>query len=254
MPISDQSLAVQEGLHLLVGGTSGIGVALVQKLVRQGREVLFTYYTRKDEAHSVCRSLQDQPCPPRSVGMDVRDGEAIAALIAKAGRGEYGLASLVYLAGTSQNAYLRAMSDQVWHEALDIHLSGAFRCMRESAALMGRQRYGRIVLVSSDAALVGSPVRSNYCAAKAGLIGLAKAAARELAPFGVTVNVVSPGMIRTPRIESWSEAIRQDLRDRIPLRRFGEPEEAASLIAYLCSREAGYITGQVYQVDGGLRM
>ena len=144
------------------------------------------------------------------------------------------------------------MSPEAWDEVLSVNLRGAFLCTKQALTHMVRQRYGRIVNMSSVVGVSGNPGQANYAASKAGLIGFTKAVAREVASRNVTVNAVAPGYIITNMVEQLSDEVRGQVLGRIPMGRFGTPEDVAEVVAFLCSREAGYMTGQVVGIDGGL--
>ncbi|HEX2063949.1 MAG TPA: SDR family oxidoreductase, partial [Acidimicrobiales bacterium] len=161
---------------------------------------------------------------------------------------------LVNNAGVNADGLLARMSEEQWGRVLDTDLSGAFRTTRRAASGMMRQRYGRIVNVASVVALSGSAGQVNYGAAKAGLVGLSRSLARELATRGVTCNVVAPGPIRTAMIDALPAERQEEMTAQVPMGRMGTPEEVAAVIAFLCSDEAAYVTGAVVPVDGGLGM
>ncbi|MFW6157133.1 MAG: SDR family oxidoreductase, partial [Armatimonadota bacterium] len=180
--------------------------------------------------------------------------DAVQAMVREVAVDLEGLDILVNNAGIIGDAYLMMLKPEAWREVIAVSLDGAFHCTKAAIRPMMRGRWGRIVNISSDAGLMGDVMRAHYAAAKAGLLGLTKTTARELAGQGITCNAVAPGIVETDLTAQMDEKRAETMMSMIPLRRFGAPEDVAPLVAWVCSDAAGYVTGQTISVDGGLRM
>ena len=238
---------------VVTGGGKGIGRAVASKLACGGAKLVLS--GREPSAlETACAEIRSQGGEAIPVAGDVSkpgDAEALCAKTLEA----FGSADiLVNNAGITRDNLVLRMSEEEWDQVLDTNLKGSFLCIRAFTRPMMKQRWGRIVNVSSVVGLIGNPGQANYVASKAGLVGLTKAVAKELASRHITVNAVAPGFIETTMTSGLSEKVREALKAQIPLGRLGSPEDVAHAVAFLCSEEAGYVSGQVLSVDGGMRM
>lgn len=239
---------------LVTGGSRGIGKACALRLGADGFQVYLTYVSRPEEAERTVAEIEAAGGCARAFRLDQGDRAAIAAFFAEHIKDKVHLAALVNNAGMTRDGLLIRMKDEDWDAVLGVNLSGAFACLREAAKIMGRQRAGRIVNMASVVGQMGNAGQANYVASKAGLIGLTKTAALELAPRGVTVNAVAPGFIATDMTAELPEKITEMMLERIPLKRLGSPEDIAGVVSFLVSDAAAYMTGQCLSVTGGMYM
>ena len=239
---------------LVTGASRGIGRAVALRLAAEGASVALNYRAGREEAEAVAAEIAASGGSAAVVQGDVAAAEQAEALVGAAAEAMGGLDILVNNAGLTRDNLLMRLSEEDWDAALNTNLKGAFLCAKAAIRPMLRQRFGRIVNMSSVVALTGNPGQANYAAAKAGLIGFTRTVAREVASRGVTVNALAPGFIETQMIESIPEDLRARILERIPLGRFGAPEDVAGCVAFLCGDDGAYITGQTISIDGGLSL
>ncbi len=236
---------------LVTGGNRGIGLACVQRFLALGDRVAATYRGTPPPLDGL---PPDQVARLLPVTCDVTRPDEVGAAFdrveAELGRVQV----LVANAGITRDTLLLRMDEEAWQAVLDTNLTGAYRVVRRALGPMVRARGGRVVLMSSVSALLGSPGQVNYAAAKAGLVGMARSLAREVGSRGITVNVVAPGIVETDMIAALGDARAEQLRSMVPLGRSASPGEIAGAVAFLASEDAAYITGAVLAVDGGLAM
>ena len=237
---------------LVTGGTRGIGKAVVKKLAGLGYQVYFTYVSRPELAETVCAEVAAEGGTAHGFLLDASDWDAVAEFFAAEIKDKVCLEVLVNNAGITKDGLIMRMKREQWEQVIQINLTGAFVCLQQAAKIMLKQRKGRIVNISSVVGQMGNAGQSNYCASKAGLIGLTKAAALELGSRGVTVNAIAPGFIETDMTETLPQEVRDKYLERIPLGRLGSAQAIADAVAYLASDQAEYITGQVLGINGGM--
>ena len=236
---------------LVTGASRGIGRAIALALAEAGASVAVNYRESAEAAEAVCSDIEAAGRPALAMQADVRDLDAVSAMVKQVTNELGGLHILVNNAGVVADQYVAFMKPEQWDEVVDTSLKGAFNCTKAAVRGMMREKWGRIVSISSDAGLMGDVRRVNYSAAKAGLVGFTKAAARELASQGITVNAVAPGIIETDMTADMKGDFKESVLAQIPLRRFGHPEEVAYPICFLLTEAASYINGATIHINGG---
>ncbi|WP_165067213.1 3-oxoacyl-[acyl-carrier-protein] reductase [Desulfovibrio sp. ZJ200] len=237
---------------LVTGGSRGIGRAIARTLARDGFQVFLTYASRPAEAEKTVAEIAAAGGRARAFALNVGDSAAVADFFAEEIKGKANLAVLVNNAGITKDGFLVRMKDEDFDRVLAVNLRGAFVCSREAAKIMSRNRSGRIINIASVVGQMGNAGQANYVAAKAGLIGLTKSCAKELAARSITVNAVAPGFIETDMTAALPDETRASYVESIPLKRMGLPQDVAEAVAFLASDKAAYITGQVLAVNGGM--
>ena len=239
---------------LVTGGSGGIGRAIAVALAADGHRVAVGYGSDERGAGTTAEAVERLGREAMAVQADVRDPAAVDAAFAAVEDRWGPIELLIANAGVTRDGLLMRMADDQWDDVVRTNLDGTFHAIRRAAPAMVRGRFGRIVAIGSTAGLAGSAGQANYAAAKAALVGLTRAVARELASRNVTCNLVAPGPIATAMTDALPEPRRAELAGQVPLGRFGTPEEVAAVVAFLCSDAAGYVSGAVVPVDGGLGM
>ena len=239
-------------IALVTGGSRGIGAAIAKALAKEGAAVVINYNGSGERAKAVAEEIKVSGGKAEIYQCNVADfdacGEMIKTLIQKYGR----IDILVNNAGITKDGLLVKMTEEDFDAVINTNLKGAFHTIRHMSRYFLKQKSGKIINISSVSGIMGNAGQANYSASKAGIIGLTKSAARELASRGINVNAIAPGFIATDMTEAMPENVKNSLTETIPLKRIGRPEEIADTAVFLASGKADYITGQVFAVDGGM--
>ena len=239
-------------IALVTGASRGIGAAVAKRLAADGYFVLVNYNGSAQRAQEVVTQITAAGNEAVAMQCDVSDFDACGELIARI-TADYGrLDVLVNNAGITRDGLLMRMSETDFDAVIDTNLKGAFHTIRHASRQFLKQRSGRIINIASVSGLLGNAGQANYAASKAGVIGLTKSVARELASRQITVNAVAPGFIATEMVDAMTDSAKVAMTDHIPFGRIGEPEEVADVVAFLASDAARYVTGQIIAVDGGM--
>ena len=239
---------------VVTGGSRGIGRAVCLKLAEQGADIVFSYVHNEEAARETLQAVKELGARAVALQGDVSESESVQKLIDTAMEHFGRIDILVNNAGITRDGLVMRMKEEDFDSVMQTNTKGAFLCMKAVSRIMLKQKYGRIVNLSSVVALHGNAGQVNYAASKAAVIGMTKSLAKELGAKGITVNAVAPGFITTDMTAALGENAQEAVKSSIPMKRLGKPENIASAVAFLVSGEAEYITGQVLAVDGGMSM
>ncbi|EMJ3654947.1 3-oxoacyl-[acyl-carrier-protein] reductase [Staphylococcus aureus] len=239
---------------LVTGASRGIGRSIALQLAEEGYNVAVNYAGSKEKAEAVVEEIKAKGVDSFAIQANVADADEVKAMIKEVVSQFGSLDVLVNNAGITRDNLLMRMKEQEWDDVIDTNLKGVFNCIQKATPQMLRQRSGVIINLSSVVGAVGNPGQANYVATKAGVIGLTKSAARELASRGITVNAVAPGFIVSDMTDALSDELKEQMLTQIPLARFGQDTDIANTVAFLASDKAKYITGQTIHVNGGMYM
>jgi 3-oxoacyl-[acyl-carrier protein] reductase len=239
---------------IVTGASRGIGREIALELARQGANVAVNYSGSEAKANETVEEIKALGRDAFAVKADVSDSEAVTAMMKETLEKFGSIDILVNNAGITRDNLLMRMKEEEWDEVISINLKGVFLCTKAATRQMMKQRSGRIINVSSIVGVSGNPGQANYVAAKAGVIGLTKTSAKELASRGITVNAIAPGFISTDMTDKLNEEVKEQMLSGIPLGRLGEPSDIAKVALFLASEDSRYMTGQTLHVDGGMVM
>ncbi|WP_412520339.1 3-oxoacyl-[acyl-carrier-protein] reductase [Staphylococcus simulans] len=239
---------------LVTGASRGIGRSIALQLAEEGYNVAVNYAGNKDKAEAVVAEIKDKGVEAFAIQANVANPDEVKDMIQEVVKQFGSLDVLVNNAGITRDNLLMRMKEQEWDDVINTNLKGVFNCIQKATRQMMKQRSGAIINLSSVVGAVGNPGQANYVATKAGVIGLTKTAARELASRGITVNAVAPGFIVSDMTDALNDELKDQMKSQIPLGRFGEDTDIANTVAFLASDKAKYITGQTIHVNGGMFM
>jgi len=249
-------MGLEDRVALVTGASRGMGRAIALKLAGLGCRVAVNYVAIDDQnrldADNVVETIMGMGGEAFSVEADVRDGEAVKAMVQGVVDRWGKVSILVNNAGITRDTLLLRMSEDAWDDVLDVNLRGTYLCSKFALKSMIREGWGRVISIASIAGVIGNAGQTNYAASKGGIIAFTKSLAREVGSRNITANAVAPGFIKTSMTEQLSEEIKNSILSMTSLRRAGEPGDVAELVAFLASDAAGYITGQVIGIDGGM--
>ena len=245
---------LKDKVAIVTGGTRGIGRAIALKLADHGANIVINYRNSDKEAEELKAILEGKGVKVLTVKCDISNFEDSKNIMDKCKEVFGKIDILVNNAGITKDTLIMRMKEEDFDNVIDVNLKGTFNCAKHASAIMLKQRFGKIINMTSVVGIAGNAGQVNYAASKSGVIGLTKSLAKELGSRGITVNAVAPGFINTDMTASLSEKVKEEASKNIPLKRLGDPEDVANLVGFLASDAANYITGQVINVDGGMVM
>lgn len=241
----------REQVAVVTGGARGIGKAIADALARKGVNLVIADISL-EQAKDTSAELEKLGVKTMPVKLDVSKSDEVIKIFEDISK-EFGKINiLINNAGITRDGLIMRMKEEDWDTVININLKSVFLCSKEAIKVMAKQRYGRIINIASVVAFMGNPGQANYSASKAGIVGLTKTTAKEYASRGITANAVAPGFITTAMTDALPENVKDEMKRAIPLGRFGTPDDVANAVVFLASPEAGYITGQVIHVNGGM--
>ncbi|MCZ4123121.1 3-oxoacyl-[acyl-carrier-protein] reductase [Streptomyces sp. H39-S7] len=253
--MTDTDTDISESRVALVsGGSRGIGRAAVLRLAQDGYDVSFCYQSNELAAKELENEVADLGVRTLAVKADVADGDSVRAFIAETEQALGSIDVAVTSAGITRDNPLLMMPDEDWHQVIDVNLDGVYNVCRSVIFEMMKRKSGSIINISSVAGVYGNATQTNYAASKAGIIGFSRSLAKEVGRYGIRANVVAPGFIETDMTAGLSDKLKKQALQSIPLRRLGRAEEVADLVSFLASDRGSYITGAVFQIDGGITL
>ena len=237
---------------IITGGSRGIGRAIALKLASLGANIVINYRKYNESVEETLKEIKAKDVEALGFEVDSSDFNSVEKLV-KDTLNHFGrIDILVNNAGITKDTLLMRMSEEDFDKVIDVNLKGTFNFVKHITPIMLKQREGRIINISSVVGIVGNAGQLNYASSKAGVIGLTKSLAKEVGSRGLTVNAIAPGFIKTDMTEVLSDKVKEHINSQIPLKRMGEPEDVANMVAFLASQQSSYITGQVINVDGGM--
>ncbi|WP_281199777.1 3-oxoacyl-[acyl-carrier-protein] reductase [Staphylococcus schleiferi] len=239
---------------LVTGASRGIGRSIALQLAEEGYHVVVNYAGNQEKAEEVVEQIKQKGVDAVAIQANVSNGDEVKAMIKEVVKTFGSIDVLVNNAGITRDNLLIRMKEREWDEVIDTNLKGVFNCIQKVTPQMLKQRHGRIINLTSIVGAVGNPGQINYVASKAGVIGMTKTAARELASRNITVNAVAPGFIVSDMTDALNDELKETMKSQIPLGRFGQDTDIAHTVAFLASDKAEYITGQTIHVNGGMHM